>query len=82
MYIILIYLIQKNNLIVKMKSIFTYSLGTMVLLSGFITTNVLAKEGTKDSDYYLESQKGAMLMHIRQQEPSIMILLYIKKTLG
>ncbi|AUZ28327.1 hypothetical protein BHT94_15070 [Bacillus licheniformis] len=42
----------------KMKSIFTYSLGTMVLLSGLITTNALAKGDTKDSNYYLEMPKG------------------------
>lgn len=58
MYIILIYQIKRSNLTVKMKSIFTYSLGAMVLLSGFIATNALAKGDTKDSNYYLEMPKG------------------------
>ncbi|MBJ7895071.1 hypothetical protein C6370_09610 [Bacillus atrophaeus] len=42
----------------KMKSVFTYSLGTMVLLSGLIATNALAKGDTKDSGYYLQMPKG------------------------
>ncbi|KXZ13010.1 hypothetical protein P4T89_10335 [Bacillus nakamurai] len=42
----------------KFKKILTYSFGAIVLLSGLITTNALAKGDTKDTSYYLEMPKG------------------------
>ncbi|WP_244956510.1 DUF2712 domain-containing protein [Bacillus mojavensis] len=50
-----------------MKNILTCSLGTMVLLSGLITTNVLAKGDTKDSSYYLQMPKG---YHVNAYTPA------------
>ncbi|QOQ54912.1 hypothetical protein [Bacillus amyloliquefaciens] len=42
----------------KFKKVLTYSFGTIVLLSGLVTTNALAKGDTKDTGYYLEMPKG------------------------